>query len=214
MRRLIYLLRHGEVAACSPRRFLGRTDLPLNPGGVRQARTLGEELRHIPFADVVASPLQRAVQTAALVSGRPEEAVRVIAALAEIDLGQWEGHTVAEVRQRFPGLYERRGLDLEHVRPPGGESFGDLADRVCPALFALIWQTAGPLLVVAHAGVNRVALSRLLGRPVGQALEIPQDHGAVNILRAGEQGVEVVAVNLLSPLPAPYTLAATGRGEK
>ncbi|MDR2549050.1 MAG: histidine phosphatase family protein [Desulfobulbus sp.] len=210
MRRLIYLLRHGAVDTSSPRRFLGRTDLPLNLDGVRQAQALGGQLRHVPFAEAVASPLQRAVQTAALVSGRPEAAIRMLDALAEIDLGQWEGRTVAEVRQSFPGLYERRGLDLEHVRPPGGESFGDLADRVCPALFALVWQTAGPLLVVAHAGVNRVVLSRLLGRPLRQALAIPQDYGAVNILRAGEQGIEVVAVNLLGPLPAPYRLIATG----
>ncbi|WP_310598784.1 histidine phosphatase family protein [Desulfobulbus sp.] len=210
MRRLIYLLRHGEVDTSSPRRFLGRTDLPLNPDGVRQVSALGEQLHHVPFAEVVASPLRRAVQTAALVSGRPEAAIRVNDALAEIDLGQWEGRTVAEVRQGFPGLYERRGQDLEHFRPPGGESFGDLAVRVCPALFALIWRTTGPLLVVAHAGVNRVALSRLLGRPLRQALAIPQDYGAVNILRAGEQGIEVVAVNLVGPLPTPYTLIATG----
>lgn len=214
MQRLIYLLRHGEVDTSSPRRFLGRTDLSLNDNGVRQARALAGQLQTIPFAAVVASPLQRAVHTAALVSGRPAAAVRTIDALAEIDLGLWEGCTVAEVRQSFPGAYERRGLDLEHVRPEGGESFGDLANRVCPALFGLIRQTAGPLLVVAHAGVNRVLLCRLLCRPVQQVLDLPQDYGAVNILRTGPQGVEVAAVNLIGPLPAPDVIATMNQGDR
>jgi len=196
MRPLIYLLRHGEVDKGVPRRFLGRTDLGLNDNGIRQARALGERLRTIPFAGVIASPLRRAVETAALVSGRPVAAVEVMAALAEIDLGAWEGHTVAEVRQRFPGAYERRGQDLEHYRPEGGESFADLAARVCPVVFALAARAPGPLLVVAHAGVNRVVLSRLLRRPLQNLLAIPQDYGAVNILRTGTQGVEVAAINL------------------
>jgi len=196
MQGLIYLLRHAEIDKAVPRRFLGRTDLPLNASGIRQATALGEHLHQIPFARIIASPLKRAVHTAALVSGRPVEAIEVIDALFEIDLGAWEGRTVAEIEHSFPGAYEQRGQDLEHYRPLDGESFGDLAARACPALLDLAAHSSEPLLIVAHAGVNRVLLSRLLNRPLQCLLEIPQDYGAVNILRTGALGVEVAAINV------------------
>ena len=175
MQTLIYLLRHGEIDKPVPRRFLGRTDLPFNDNGIRQAMILGEHLTSIAFTHVFSSPLQRAVQTAALVSGRKADSITHLEALTEINLGAGKGLTVAEVRSRFPGAYERRGLDLENFRPTGGESFGDLAARCFPALLELAENHCGPLLIVAHAGVNRVVLSRLLHQPLQRLLEIPQD---------------------------------------
>lgn len=213
MQRLIYLLRHGKVDTTAPRRFLGRTDLPLNVSGMGQALSLAEQLRAIPFARVVASPLKRAVQTAVLASGRPIEAIEIINELAEIDLGAWEGRTVAEIEQHFPGAYEERGRNLAQYQPLNGESFADLANRVCPALFELAGRDTGPLLIVAHAGVNRVLLSRLLHRPLQRLLEIPQDHGAVNILRRTAQGIEVGAINLVGWLPSPHSFITAAPGD-
>ncbi|MDX9835928.1 MAG: histidine phosphatase family protein [Desulfobulbus sp.] len=206
MNQLIFLLRHGAVDNPSPRRFLGRTDLALNAEGIRQARDLGQWLGLLPFRRVCASPLARAMQTAALVSGRPMENIERIAALAEIDLGEWDGLRLVEIQARFPGAYEQRGQDLAGYRPQGGESFADVAGRACPALAELGRSMSGPLLVVAHMGVNRAILSRLLHRPLAQLLDIPQAYATVNILRAHPQGLEVVAVNLQGePLPLPLS---------
>lgn len=213
MHSLIYLLRHGEIDKTVPRRFLGRTDLPLNSDGIRQALALGEHLRAIPFTRVIVSPLQRAMQTATLISGRPIEAIEIIDALAEINLGAWEGRTVAEIEHSFPGAYEQRGQDLEFYRPLDGESFGDLAARVCPVVFDLAARCSGPLLIVAHAGVNRVLLSRLLQRPVQRMLEIPQDYGAINILRRKGQSIEVAAINRPGRLPPSQSFTTPAQGE-
>lgn len=196
MQSLIVLLRHGEIDTSIPRRFLGQTDLPLNEAGIRQAHRLGKYLQTIPFTRIFSSPLQRALHTATLVSGRPIEEIKRVDGFREIDLGEWEGLTVAEVQARFPGSYEQRGRDLEHFRPEGGESFGDLAARACPALSALAEHPIGPLLIVAHAGVNRVMLSRFLCRPLQALLAIPQDYCALNLLRSDNQGLKVAALNL------------------
>ncbi len=119
MKSLIYLIRHGEVDRPPARAFLGQTDLPLNDNGIRQALALREQLKEISFKQVITSPLQRAVQTAALISGLPTESLKKIEAFKEINLGEWEGLTVDEVRQRFPGDYEQRGRDLEFFDPRG-----------------------------------------------------------------------------------------------
>jgi len=196
MHSLIYLIRHGEIDRPAPRRFIGRTDLPLNAEGIRQARKLGEQLRHISFAHVFSSPLQRAVQTAALASGLAPVSVRRIEELQEINLGDWQGLTVDAVRKSFPGEYQQRGRDLEFFRPRGGESFSDLSVRCYPALVAIAQQYPGPLLVVAHAGVNRVLLSRLGQKRLQQLLEIPQDFCGINILRCSGNKISVEAINL------------------
>ena len=207
MDHLIFLLRHGAIDNPPPRRFLGRTDLPLNADGVRQARDLGRWLGAIPFRRVCASPLARALDTAALVSGWPAAAIEPIDALVEIDLGAWEGLSLAEVQVRFPGAYEQRGQDLAAYRTQGGESIAQVADRACPALADLGRDRSGPLLVVAHMGVNRAVLSRLLGRPLAGLLDIPQSYAAVNVLCAGPQGLEVAAVNLRGEsLPIPLSM--------
>ncbi len=196
MQSLIYLIRHGEIDKASPRTFLGQTDLPLNENGIRQAKTLGEQLKGIPFNQVFTSPLQRAVQTASLVSGLSPENLVKIEELKEINLGAWEGLTVDEVKDRFPGAYEQRGADLEFFRPPGGESFGDLLARCYPVLLALVNVSPGPLLVVAHAGVNRVLLSRVQQRPLQQLLDIPQDYCGVNVLSYNLNKFNIEATNL------------------
>ena len=207
MDHLIFLLRHGAIDNPPPRRFLGRSDLPLNADGVRQARDLARWMGVLPFRRVCASPLSRAVETAALVSNRPVAAIERIDALVEIDLGAWEGLSLAEVQVRFPGAYEERGQDLAAYRTPGGESFSEVADRACPALADLARDRSGPLLVVAHMGVNRAVLSRLLGRPLALLLDIPQAYLAVNVLCAGRQGLEVAAVNLRGEsLPIPLSM--------
>jgi probable phosphoglycerate mutase len=144
MDHLIFLLRHGAIDNPPPRRFLGRTDLPLNADGIRQARDLGRWLGAIPFRRVCASPLARAVETAALVSGRPAAAIERVETLVEIDLGAWEGLSLAEVQVRFPGEYEQRGQDLAAYRTPGGESFSEVADRACPAGHARAAARGGP----------------------------------------------------------------------
>jgi alpha-ribazole phosphatase len=196
MQLLIYLIRHGEIDKLSPRRFLGQTDLPLNDNGIRQVKSLHEQLRNISFSHVFSSPLQRAVQTATLVSGVSPESVHRIEDLKEINLGAWEGLSVDEVRTRFPGAYEQRGQDLEFFRPEKGESFADLADRCYPALLSLAEQYTGPLLVVAHAGVNRVLLSLLQQKPLQKLFDIPQDYCGVNILRCNSKTIKIEATNL------------------
>ena len=207
MDHLIFLLRHVAIDNPLPRRFLGRSDLPLNADGVRQARDLARWMGVLPFRRVCASPLSRAVETAALVSGRPAAAIERVETLVEIDLGAWEGLSLAEVQVRFPGEYEQRGQDLAAYRTPGGESFSEVADRACPALADLARDMPGPLLVVAHMGVNRAVLSRLLGRPLALLLDIPQAYAAVNVLCAGPQGLEVAAVNLRGEsLPIPLSM--------
>ncbi|MBI5896369.1 MAG: histidine phosphatase family protein, partial [Desulfobacterales bacterium] len=90
---------------------------------------------------------------------------------------------------------ERRGRDLEGYRPPGGESFGDLRSRVVPAFERIIAQATANILIVGHAGVNRVILCHLLGMPLAHLFRLGQDYAGLNIIEPHAAECRVLAIN-------------------
>src|SRR2546430_2717534 len=121
----IVLVRHGQTEWSAAGRHTGRTDVPLTEEGRRQARALAACLQRWRLTRVLASPLQRATETARLAGF--EEAIAARPDLMEWDYGQYEGRTTAEIRQERPDwMLWRDGV-------PGGETVehvGRRADRV------------------------------------------------------------------------------------
>lgn len=185
----LFLMRHGQIEQANPRRFIGQRDLPLEPEGRDQARGVGERLRGVRFERAVCSGLQRTRQTAELVLGHTDQTIEADPRLNEIHLGEWEGLTVDEVRERFPDEYEARGKDMANVRPKGGESFLDLQRRVVPCLMEVAEQARGNVLVVAHSGVNRAIICHLLGMNLSDLLLFGQEYCCLNLIRTGQPRV-------------------------
>lgn len=196
----IYLMRHGAIPQRQPRRFVGQTDHPLIAEGRAQAAAWRDVLADLPLSAVVASDLSRCLETAAIALAGRDLVVRPEPRLREIHLGDWEGLTVEEVRERFPGAYERRGCDLASCRPVGGESFADVQARAVPALAELA-DIGGNVLVVAHGGVNRTLLCHALGLDLDHLFRLGQDYCRCNILSLGPDCWRVDAVNLAPMAP-------------
>jgi broad specificity phosphatase PhoE len=192
---MVFLMRHAE-ADTNGKRFVGQWDVPLTPRGVAQAREWAERLSAVAFTAVFSSDLKRAADTAAILAGA--RTVEAVATLREIRLGRWEGRLMSDVRRRNPQAWEERGRRIDVFRPPGGESFADLRNRVVPAFEHLIDHVSEPVLIVSHAGVNRVLLCHLLGMPLAHLFRLGQDVAALNLIDRKE-GKPVVAALNLSP---------------
>lgn len=192
----IYLIRHGEITQSSPRRFVGQSDLLLTDRGREQMRQVAEYLVGRGLPRLLCSPLSRCVESAGIVGKALGLEPEVAADLREIGLGVWEGLTVEEVRERFPGDYEARGRDLARFRPAGGESFADVERRTWPA-FNAISKSNFPQAIVAHGGVNRVLLCRILGMPLENLFRLGQDYACLNVVRRGRDGFCVEVMNFL-----------------
>ncbi len=209
--RSIYIVRHGAIQSSSEsKRFIGQTDLPLNAEGVQQAVELAEALQHVPLSAVFCSNLKRSVSTAQIIAGPHGLPFIQEPELREIALGDWEGLTFDEVRTEHPEDFRQRGIDIVNFRPPGGESFLDCTLRILPAFYRILNSTRGPILIVGHAGVNRIILTQALGRPLEALFEIGQEYGCINVVsyRFPELGVK-----LLNRSPSGVVLpdeAATG----
>ncbi len=194
--RVICLVRHGAVqAAEEPRRFIGQSDLPLDEKGAEQAGNLAEVLKDLPVAAVFSSDLRRSVATARRIAERRGISCIPVRELREISLGRWEGRTFDEIRREQPEEFAARGADIVRYRPPEGESFLDCAARVVPAFREILDSTPGNLVIVGHAGVNRIILSLALGRPLRDIFEIGQEYGCLNVMVQRYPGFEVRLLN-------------------
>lgn len=191
----IYLLRHGEIPQSSPRRFVGQRDLPLTATGRNQMAALAGRLADKGLERIVCSPLSRCVESATIL-GRSLLAPEIHADLREISLGLWEGLTVAEVRRRFPGQYELRGRDLAGCAPPEGESFQVVQERAWKA-FLDIAAGKNTTAIVAHGGVNRAILCRVLDMPLQHIFRLEQDYACINILRRDATGFVLERMNMV-----------------
>ncbi len=197
--RVIYLIRHGAVQMeGNGKRFIGQLDLPLSSEGIQQVQRLKDGFRDAQLSAIFCSDLKRSLETASILAGMQDNlTLAPRPALREISLGQWEGLTFEEVRDRYPDEFEARGRDMVHYHPPGGESFLDCANRVIPAFLDIVHSTRGNVLIVAHAGVNRIILCQVLGLSLEKLFEIDQDYGCVNIIhyREGTFTLEVSKEN-------------------
>lgn len=186
----LYFVRHGETDWNAVRRYQGQTDIPLNDHGrgqaARNGRVLGEVLGRREDLHFVASPLSRTSETMRIVRremGRDPAAFAVDDRLKEINFGHWEGRIWDVLPDEDPENFKARRADPFHWRPRGGESYGDLSDRVGSWIASLSRDTV----CVSHGGVSRVVRGHILG--LGERdiplLEVPQDK--VLLLRTGHQ---------------------------
>jgi broad specificity phosphatase PhoE len=159
-----HLVRHGEIAANVEKVWHGSIDSPLTERGRRQAEAVG---RHL--ADALAggaavalysSPLQRARDTALAIAAALAVDVRLDAALAEYDLGEWEGRPYPDLAA--DGFFERVMQDPDFA-PPGAESPRQVAERITGALARLAAEHPGErVVVVSHGAALNLAVSHLV----------------------------------------------------
>jgi alpha-ribazole phosphatase len=192
----LYMLRHGAIEWPGAGCFIGQTDAPLNAQGRLQARYWQNEFRHMAFSGVWSSDLRRTTETAEIIFPGRSAGLQTCRQLREIQLGDWDGQPRARVRENHPDLWFARGNDMACFRPPGGESFQDVQQRVVPLAMRIAAQTPESACVVTHAGVIRVLLCHFLQMPLSHLFRIRVDYGSLSIVSYTSERVEVCALNL------------------
>jgi 2,3-bisphosphoglycerate-dependent phosphoglycerate mutase len=151
-------------------------DLPLTELGRAQAAAVGRRLAAHPPHLVYCSPFRRTRETldavldslAAADPDAPAPAVRFDERLRDRDTGAWEMQTHAALRAMYPEEMARRDhVGPFYFRPPGGESFPDVALRVRSLLRDALPAAADRrLLIIAHDAI--VLMLRLVIEQLGE----------------------------------------------
>jgi len=193
----VYLMCHGDSRQDDVRRYIGQTDLPLNQTGIEQAKYWQRRLSSVSLYRIYCSDLVRSLETARIIAQKRGMSTCSLPELREIHLGSWEGLSVTEVRQRFPGEYEKRGENFPNYRPPDGESFSDLRRRIVPVFERIVSEMEGNVLILGHAGVNRTILCHVLGMPLANLFRLEQQWGSLSILVRKGNAFRLRGINIL-----------------
>ena len=183
---ILYYVRHGLTDWNSEGRLQGQRDVALNAIGRTQAATCGDILRDLIAcggrapADLayVSSPLLRARDTMEIMRGVLDlDRLGYVTEprLAEIAFGDWEGLTYREILQRDSDIVATREGNKWLFRPPGGETYEEVAQRV-GAWYASLDRDA---VVCAHGGTARALVALLAVAPPEEAAHHPIDQGVV-----------------------------------
>jgi broad specificity phosphatase PhoE len=196
----IILVRHGQtgwnVGAGAGERFRGRVDLPLDDKGLAQARALAERLADCPIVAVYSSPLRRAVETARPTAQKLGLLVQPLPGIIDINYGDWQGLSPAEVANVYSDLYPR-WLETPHrVKFPHGESLRQVRLRGMAALKEIAARHEGrTVLLVAHQVVNKVLVCAMLGLDNSHFWRIQQDNACINIFEHQDGIFTAVLIN-------------------
>jgi broad specificity phosphatase PhoE len=179
----VVLVRHGETEGKSSIRLNGSTDVALNETGRGQMRAVGEALAAEVFDRVIVSPLLRSREGAEIVLGGRGPRAQIVEGFREIDFGDWEGLTFAEVEQRDPAGYARYRTEGLGFRFPNGDSRAGFRARVAAAVPGAIPDPRARTLGVLHKGVIKIILAELLGLAFEEYSDIPVGLGSVHRVR-------------------------------
>ncbi|MFC4121985.1 histidine phosphatase family protein [Nonomuraea zeae] len=193
----LVLVRHGETVWHAENRYAGLSDIDLTARGLDQAARLAGWASEAGLTGVWASTLSRARITAEASAGQAGLTVRVDARLRELDFGEGDGLTSAEMQARFPEARAAFESDPAAHPLPGGEDPHQAAARFVEALHDIAAaHRGGRVLVVAHTTAIRLALCRLIGVPLGEYRRLfPRlDNCALTELRLPDSGDGQVAL--------------------
>ncbi len=180
----LVLIRHGESQWNLENRFTGWVDVPLSPKGIEEAKAAGKKLAGFTFDRAFSSVLARANETLRLILeaiGQTAIPIEKDKALNERMYGELQGLNKAETAKKFGDEQVKIWRRSYDVRPPGGESLKDTAERVLPYYdgrikpYVLKGET---ILIAAHGNSLRALVMQLEQLTREQVLELNIPTGA------------------------------------
>lgn len=179
----LFLVRHGQVVNFSDGGYNGHRDVDITEFGVSQMAAVASRLKNECLAAVYCSDLLRAKRGAEVISAVKSLIPECYSSLRELNVGLWEGLSLDQIEDRFPGAIAEWRVKGVDYRIPGGESIRDLAGRVIPSLKNILKvNKGGNVVIVAHGMVNRVILADAMNLDLRHVYSIEQDFGCLNII--------------------------------
>lgn len=192
----IYLIRHGTTEWNREEVFRGRVECPLNDTGQAEARAVATYFQGIKIDKIYSSPLARAAETAAAIAAGQGLKVFLDPAFTDLDFGEWQGHPLKEVREKYPDLYQTWRERPQDVNFPKGENLDQVRARAWAGLLKVAQGNPDrTVLIVSHRVITKVLLCAALGLDNSHFWQIKQDTTAINCLEYSRGAFTVSLLN-------------------
>lgn len=192
----LILVRHGQTESNRLGRIQGINSAPLTDVGREQADAAARALAaDAPFA-LYCSPLLRAVQTAQAIGNSTDTQPVEVNDLVEMDVGEFEGLSGPQLRERFPDVMSTWDEDPASAVMPGGESLYDVRDRAWPAVEALAERhDSGTVVAVTHNFTIHTIVCTALDMPLNNFRKLRIDLGAITRLEISGARTTLLSLN-------------------
>lgn len=151
----LFLIRHGQTDWNLKEKIQGSCDIELNDTGVKQAEELGNKIleENYKFSKIYSSSQKRAIKTAEILSEITNVDYISIDGLEEMNLGEWEGLSWSEIKEKYPVEYEEWFIKRRYTKTPNGESYQDMLERVLTSIHKIIDENCNEVIIVTHSAV-------------------------------------------------------------
>ena len=156
----VLLVRHGQTKSNTNGFYMGWSDEDLDDIGYAQAHCLSSRLASQPITSVYTSPLRRTCTTATILAEPHNLELSTSNDLIEIQLGDWQGLHMDEIKRRWPELWQQSRIDPSDITMPNGESFRQVTERAARAFDVIISANQGKqVAIVTHEVVVKVLIT-------------------------------------------------------
>ena len=195
----LLLIRHGRTDANAKGVLAGRTPgVTLDEVGISATKDLASRLVTVDIARVIASPLERTLETAEILFGKQMD-VATEDRLLECDYGDWQGAKLSElaVHELWPVVQQRP----DEMIFPNGESMNDMSGRACQAVRewdARLTAEHGDKVVwaaVSHGDIIKAICADAMGLPLRKFQSLLIEPASVSVIHYSESGSAVSKLN-------------------
>lgn len=175
----ILIVRHGETEENIHQVLQGQSHNALSKNGKLQASALAKRLKGERIDGLYSSDLKRARETSEIISEATMLPIIYMEELRERNYGEFQGKAVKD----YELAVSVSGLDNHLFRPTGGESYGELEQRVISAFQSIVVDHKNEVvMMVSHSGPIKILLKLLLSASHANLFPIEQQNACINII--------------------------------
>lgn len=169
------IVRHGYSVFNKERRFTGHVDAPLDERGIEQAKRNAEYvIANYTIDCIYSSDLSRAYHTVKPVADTLGLPITTSEGLRELYIGEWEGRSIAEVRQTQPEELAFYRMRIPESCTPGGETRKQLRERITRTMAEIAAENDGKtILIGSHGGAIRSLCCAWQGYAIEEIDQVP-----------------------------------------
>jgi len=188
----VILVRHGETEYNAQGRLQGYSPVPLSARGRQQARLVGPRVQPLRPAVLYSSDIQRAHETATILSQHVGLPVQACPGLREWNIGNWMDRMAEDFYAHLAAIGAHPAT---HV-PEGGESQVQTQTRMVAQMQDWAEQHAeGTILGVSHGTAIDLFVRHILGLDVHQSPPYHIANASINIFRYQDEQWEIITLN-------------------
>ncbi len=192
----LILVRHGETDWNLQNRVQGRSDTELNALGRRQAEAVAQALLSEEIEAIYSSPLKRAMATARAIAHFHLAEVVLVDDLKELDVGELDGLTFTEMRERYAEFLRMWTEDIAGQIFPGGSCIRDLQGTACASIERMAARHPnGTVVVVSHNFAILSIICKLMDIDLRHMRRLRMQVAGMTTIELNDQAARLIAFN-------------------